>query len=103
MAHSKREISNFAGARLKKDLIEGILRGRKVPWVNSFIKLHCYSTKGFERSAPHTRPRPIGVAHSEREVANFAGMGLTEALIKGIRRGPLKVVGLSPLLNFAVI
>ena len=49
------------------------------------------------------KPRPIGVAHSEREIASFAGMSLTKGLIKGIPSSPLKFVGLNPLLNYTVI
>ena len=50
-----------------------------------------------------TKPRPIGPAHSKREIWNFAGMILTKELTKGILTGPLKCIGLIPLLNRAVI
>ena len=60
----------------------------KVHWVNSFIKLHCYLTKGVEGGAPLAKPRPIGLARSKREIKNFARMSLTKELTKGILRGP---------------
>ena len=47
-----------------------------------------------------TKPRPIGVG---LEIANFAGTGLTKALIKGILRGPVKFLVLIHLLNYTVI
>ena len=72
-------------------------------WVNSFIKLHCYLTKGFEGGAPVTKPSPIGMARSKSEIRNFAGMRLTKELTKGISRGPVKFFGLTPLLNYTGI
>ena len=75
----------------------------KIPKVNSFIKLHCYLTKGFEGGPPPTKPRSIAAAHPEREISNFAGMSLTKELPEGILRGPLKFTGLIPLLNYTVI
>ena len=53
--------------------------------------------------SPITKPHPIGVTHSEREVSNFAGMSLTKELIKGILMAPLKFHGLMPLLNYTLI
>ena len=53
----------------------------KVDWANSFIKLHRYLAKGFVQG-PLTNPLPIGVAHSKREIENFAGMSLTNELTK---------------------
>ena len=50
-----------------------------------------------------TKSRSIGAAHSKREISNFAGMSLTHGLTKGILRGPLKFIGLIPLVNYAVI
>ena len=68
------------------------------------MQLRCYLTNGFEGvGAAFTKPRPIGLAHSKREISNFAGMGLAKELIKGILRGPLKFIGLMPLLNHTVI
>ena len=52
---------------------------------------------------PSTKPRPIGAAHAKREIPNVAGMSLTNELIKGIIRGPLKFIGLIPLLSCDVI
>ena len=52
---------------------------------------------------PLTKPRPIGVAHSKREIPNFAGMSITKELTKVILRGPLNSIGLIPLLNYTVI
>ena len=53
VSRSKHEIPNFAGAILTKELIKGILRATKDPWINSFIKLHCYLRKGCEgRGSP---------------------------------------------------
>ena len=83
MARSKREIKNFAGMSLTKALTEGILRGApKVHLVNTFIKLLCYLTKGTEggRGAPLAKPLHIGPTRSKREIKNFAGASLTEAL-----------------------
>ena len=60
----------------------------KPHWVNSFIKLHCYLTNGCEWGVPLTKPRPTGEAHAKREIPNFAGMRLTQALTKGILGGP---------------
>ena len=37
---------------LTKELTKAILRAIKIDWVNSFIKLHCYLTKGFEWGVP---------------------------------------------------
>ena len=39
-------------------------------WVNFFIKLLCNLTNGFKGGA-HTKPLPIGKAHSRREISNF--------------------------------
>ena len=52
---------------------------------------------------PLTKQRPVGVAHSEREISNFDGMSLTKELTKAILRRPLKFHGLLPLLNYNVI
>ena len=52
---------------------------------------------------PLAKPRPIGVAHSKREIPNFAGMSLTYELSKGILRGPVKFLWLISLLNYTVI
>ena len=52
---------------------------------------------------PLTKPRPIRMALSKREIKNFAGMSLTQELAKWILRGPLKFIGLIPLLNYNVI
>ena len=46
-----------------------------------------------------TKLRPIGVGHSKREIANFAGMGLTKELIKGISTGSIKFGGLIPFIK----
>ena len=101
LAHSRREISNFAWLSLTNESVE--FRGPlEVPWINAFIKLHCYLTKGFERG-PLTKPRPIGVDRPKREIPNFAGMSLTEALAGRILRAPLNITGLIHLLNLTVI
>ena len=61
----------------------------KVPWVNTFIKLRCYLAKGFEwGDPPLTKPRPIGMGRTKREIPNFDGMILTRALNKEILRTP---------------
>ena len=53
VSRKKNEIPNFAGAILTKALIKGISRAAKDPWINSFIKLHCYLRKGCEgRGSP---------------------------------------------------
>ena len=52
---------------------------------------------------PLTKPLPIGVAHAKREIANFAGTSFAQDLTKGMLRGPLKPLGLTPLLNYDVI
>ena len=52
---------------------------------------------------PLTTPGPYRGGSAEREIPNFAGMSPTKKLIEGILRGPLKFIGLSPLLNYAVI
>ena len=70
--------------------------------VNSFIKLHCYLTNGFD-GGPLTKPRPIGAAHRKREITNIDGTILTMELTKAIVRGPLRLMGLIPLLNYIVI
>ena len=59
----------------------------KVPWISSFIKLHCYLTMGLEGGPPNAKPRPSGLARSKREIKNFAGMGLTRELTEGILSG----------------
>ena len=103
MARSKREIKNFAGMSLTKELTKRILRGPpKVPWVNSFVKLLCYLTKGFG-GPPVTKPRTIGLDHPKREIKNLAGMSLTKALTEEILRGPLKFLWLIPLLNYTAM
>ena len=40
-----------------------------------------------------TKPRSVGRDRSKREINNFAGMGLTKELTKGILSGPLKFLG----------
>ena len=60
----------------------------KIDWVNSFIKLHCYLTKGFEGGHPLTKPRPIGLAHPKREISNFAGVSSPKELTKENLRTP---------------
>ena len=75
----------------------------KIAWINSFIKLHCYLTEGFEGAPPLTKPRSIGAAHPKSEIANFDAMSLTKELTKEISRAPLKLLRLIPLLNCAVI
>ena len=86
-----------------EDLTKAILRTLKIDWVNSFIKLRCYLTNGFEWGAPLTKPRPIGKAHPKREIPNFAGMSVTKELAEAILSGPLKLIGLIPLLNYTII
>ena len=39
-------------------------------------------------ATPLTKPRPIGVAHSEREISNFAGMSFAKELTNAILRSP---------------
>ena len=60
---------------------KGDLKGH---YVNSFIKLHCYLTKGFEGRSPITKPLPTGMARSRSEINNFAGASLTKASTDGI-------------------
>ena len=54
------------------------------------------------KGAPLAKQRTIGLARSEREIKNFAIMSLTKELTKEILRGPLKLPGLIPLLNYTV-
>ena len=50
-----------------------------------------------------TKPCPIGMARSRREIKNLAGTGLTDAFAKGIPSGALKFIGIIPLLNYTVL
>ena len=90
MAHSEREISNFAGMCLTKELTKEILRGslKLIGLIPLLNKVHCYLTKDFERGAPLAKPRPTGLAHSKREISNFDGTSLTKELTEAILRGP---------------
>ena len=69
-------------------------------WVNFFIKLLCNLTNGFKGGA-HTKPLPIGKAHSRREISNFNE--LNEGINQSNFDDPLKLVGLIPLFNYTVI
>ena len=40
----------------------------KVPCINAFIKLQCYLGNGSECPPPLTKPGPIGVSRSKREI-----------------------------------
>ena len=71
---------------------------------NSFVKLQCNLTNGFEGGPrPLTKPRPIGAAHSKRKIPNFAGTSLPKELTGNNFNDPLKLIGLNPRFNYTVI
>ena len=104
VAHSKREITIFAGMSLTKEFTKEILRVALkliglIPLLNYTVIQQRVSMGGH----PLTKQRPIGVAHSKREISNYAGMSFAKDLIDRILRDPLKVLGLIPFLNYTVI
>ena len=77
----------------------------KVPWVNSYIKLHCYLTKGFEGGVgdpPLLNRVLLGGSFQTRNFKfrwNEPNKGINQSNFKD----PLKLIGLIPLLNYTVI
>ena len=79
----KREIPNFTGTIITKELPKGILTASLkyigvIPLLNYTVIWQRVSNGGPPRRL--NIPPPIAVAHSKREISNFAGMSLTREL-----------------------